>query len=391
MKTICQIKIVDPYSVNSFHGEFNAAFFAVCSQITNDLSYVVSRSSWKNIRNILQQNNRTSTKNITTYRSPEGESKFWAFCRTLLGAVISLYYYITLKRDTILIYSYTNQLSFCPILLLNKLLNKKIAFVLHGDLEMQLHQVPIKNISWFYRLFHRIGMKYLIQDTSSQLLVLGDSIKNNLIKIFPQLKNNVISICHPYFHKPIQTLSHETKHQKLIIGTVGIMTKQKGVDDLISIANNFKEHIKKGDIEFRIIGTVANDIDRKQLSHIKYTEGNERLSIADFQFGIKQLDYVLYLYPTNSYLLTASGAILDAVKYDKPIITYPNPYFEYLLKDSDAGYIINNTTEAIRLIDRLLKNPADRHYHTDNRATIRRISIPDNAESLSRQLKQKFL
>lgn len=224
MSTIGRIKIVDPYSVNSFHGEFNAAFFAVCRQISNKLTYIVSHSSWKNIQHILQQNDITNIKNIKTYRTPTGESKLWAFCRTLLGAIISFYYYVTLKRDTILIYSYTNQLSFCPILLLNKLLNKKISFVLHGDLEMQLHKIPIKNISWFYRLFHRIGMKYLIPDTSSELVVLGDSIKDNLIKLFPQLKNNVISICHPYFHKSAPVANPETKHQKLIIGTVGIMT-----------------------------------------------------------------------------------------------------------------------------------------------------------------------
>lgn len=50
----------------------------------------------------------------------------------------------------------------------------------------------------------------------------------------------------------------------------------------------------------------------------------------ELEARVKKLDFILYLYPTDSYQLMASGAILDALSLQKPIIALKNDYFDYI-------------------------------------------------------------
>ena len=60
----------------------------------------------------------------------------------------------------------------------------------------------------------------------------------------------------------------------------------------------------------------------------------------------KKLDYILFLYPRNSYKLVARGAIFDAFKFGKPVIALKNDYFNYLVsKGQKFGYFFDTIDE----------------------------------------------
>ena len=59
---------------------------------------------------------------------------------------------------------------------------------------------------------------------------------------------------------------------------------------------------------------------------------------------MSMLDYVIFLYPKDGYILRASGAIFDAIDNEKPILAIKNEYFNYLFsKYQEIGYLFENT------------------------------------------------
>lgn len=75
---------------------------------------------------------------------------------------------------------------------------------------------------------------------------------------------------------------------------------------------------------------------------------SEFLSRAELAARIGRLDYALFLYPPEEYELTASGSILEAINYEKPILSLRNDYFGYLFEKFGAfGVLFNSVDEMI--------------------------------------------
>ena len=81
--------------------------------------------------------------------------------------------------------------------------------------------------------------------------------------------------------------------------------------------------------------------------------GKDHVSREELEKRIEELDIILFLYPCNSYKLMASGAILDALSMQKPIIALKNDYFEYIFKKYSAfGYLFDSIDEIIEVLNR---------------------------------------
>ena len=273
------------------------------------------------------------------------------------------------------------------ILFLNYLLKKKVVFVMHGELELQLKQnISILKPAFWYRLFHRLSLKHLFKRNEAILLVLGESIKSNLCDIFPAISSNIYSICHPYF---MDDCIINKKQRVLTIGTVGVMTKEKGLDSLLILSEKLSNPIKEGKLIIKAIGKVET-VDVSIYRNIKWI-GNKNLLPRDiFEEAIQSLDYILYLYPSDSYKLTASGAIMDAVKFGKPILALHNDYFDYLLKNVCIGYVVNDIYELITIINQLLKTTVEIDYSEGFNLLRNKVSIRENTILLEKILKDRM-
>ena len=96
---------------------------------------------------------------------------------------------------------------------------------------------------------------------------------------------------------------------------------------------------------------------------------------------------ILYLYPTSSYKLTASGAILDAIKLKKPIICLNNDYFKYIMQNDAIGYMANNIYEIADTIKQLINTPQNRKdFSLQFQKLSEKISITYNTELLKNEL-----
>ena len=139
-----KVKIIDFQSTNDFHEIINLSMAIICSTIFDKTEYKSGKSSNKNVKILYQSYKRENnlSSNIIFIPKPvyEHQSKLSFQIRILCGFFITLYEYFTTTSKQVLLYNYTNAFSLPIILLMNILLQKKIIFLMHGELELQYNK-----------------------------------------------------------------------------------------------------------------------------------------------------------------------------------------------------------------------------------------------------------
>ena len=388
-----KIKIIDYYSIKTFHEVINFSLLMICSKIFDKTTYVSGKSAQMNIKKMHELYNSNSIKYETAYTF-ETDSSWAARMRDIWGVITTLYYYFITSYNTLIFYNYTNKISLPIILILNSLLRKKIIFVFHGELEFLTGNVSYLKTSGWYKYSMDLSFKYLFKLSPAYILVLGDSIKSNLLKRYPHINNKILSICHPYFtdtqfsSKAVR--SRPSTNTTVKIGTIGIMKQEKGLSSLITLSSKLKDLIKEKKIELYHIGKVYTDKKEYLVNEIYWIGNAIGLDREEFDKHIQQLDYLLFLYPTNSYKLTASGAIMDAVKLRKPIISLHNDYFDYLMGKAPIGYMGNTLDELEQIIRKVVNRELNNNFNQEFDLLSQKISIVNNTILFEKEL-ENFL
>lgn len=177
-----------------------------------------------------------------------------------------------------------------------------------------------------------------------------DNIKKYVSK---ELYSNIGAIDHPLLlntkcRQTINMCKADSRH--LNVGTVGILNEHKGSNLYLQLMNQLTDQLDK--IKFHAIGHVqCNSEPFKKLGVIMADETNEALSDDEFYQRVTNLDFILYFYDKKTYRLTASGALLDSIRFRKPIISLRNEYFEYFFKKyGPVGYLVNSLDEMTQLL-----------------------------------------
>lgn len=228
----------------------------------------------------------------------------------------------------------------------------KTLVVLHGELDYI--NISDKNDKMYIMKTMLIkGLKSKTPNT--KYMVLGESIRNNFLEHNIVNKDDLICIDHPYIFR--EENDNRTLNKKLVLGTVGVANKGKGVQNIFEVAKSFKADIEDNKLEFRIIGKVNDDIKEFTNEFVKYRISNDLIPEDEYRISISNLDYILYFYPTNSYKLTASGAFFDSLYVEKPIIALRNDYFEYYFKKfGKIGYLCDDIDDFIKTIKNVKDN-----------------------------------
>ena len=100
-----------------------------------------------------------------------------------------------------------------------------------------------------------------------------------------------------------------------------------------------RTYVKAGRICFKIIGRLDSSVTPYVNPFVQFHDPQVFYSKETFDRDVLALDGVLYSFPSDSYHLTASGSIFDAVKFNKAIVTSRNAYCEWVLRDVPEGYV----------------------------------------------------
>jgi glycosyltransferase involved in cell wall biosynthesis len=229
-----------------------------------------------------------------------------------------------------------------------------------------------------------------------QYLVLEEGIREAILKRLPSLSGRVEVLEHP-----VPPNEGESGNADLSIpirfGFLGLASGQKGFPIFVKLSSEITRKYR-GQAEFHAIGRFppsTNQKDRMQeIEALATKPGFERLSRSDFIEGVKQLHFVILPYQLAQYELTASGVLLDAISWGKPIIARKIPVFDNLFKKyGDIGYLFDDDLELVEIVENIVKEFDGLHYKRQkiNTRKVRCARMPVGLAETYREIREKAI
>lgn len=284
-----------------------------------------------------------------------GNSNAALAIRYLQSAACNVWQLIKARPDELVVYNFNNVFSIHALDWLCRVLHRRVLLFCHSELEYLVNAGKHKSLQkkvlvWLTRsYFSRVrrparGMKFV---------VLGDSIIHNLKPLVsPSLAAAFSSIDHPVTPAAVVTHGKSNVGSPVNVGVVGTVNYYKGGEELADIVKDVLA--ASSDVRFSIVGFVQGDTEPLRRAGIMLPPNPSRpMPEPEFSEAIGALDFILLPYPADTYKLIASGAVLEAVRYGKPVIAYRTAYFDYLFRKFGAfGYLADTRDEMIGLLCR---------------------------------------
>lgn len=343
---------IDTFSTNSIHEVYNAATLSMFASIYDEIDYYASSSSMRKVEGILgglPVNVRYHK--IYIPRIMTKEKDLWqALWREMVALLTNIYILLFTDRRIDLIYNYNTSSATPCINVLNKFLNRKILIICHGEMA---YYSGLQPCSLFFRVMRRfyINNRIVISE-NLYFAVLGDKILENLKdKIALPIYRHMISFDHPgIFSLRVKSIK-KRYNSKLKISFVGHIRSAGSRENIFNLVKKTKDRLGNS-VEFAVIGKVEKKY--YSLSDIKVPEecGNYFVERSVMYDLMRQQDLIIYLYSRDAYAVTASGALLDAIECEVPVLALKNDYFSYIIgKYQFPGYLVDSVDEMEEFIE----------------------------------------
>ena len=214
----------------------------------------------------------------------------------------------------------------------------QIQIVLHGGLA-SINGWRSRNP--FVRIQDQLSALSFLNWKNIQYIVLEKSIKDRLLKSVPKLSGNVKILDHPFPESQSFNNIQELRNP-LKFGYLGVAIERKGFSQFLKTAGIIKKKFPE-ETEFHAIGRLHGEYRGKDLPELPFlsTRPAEKLiSREEYIAKIEPIHFVCFFFDKNYYRFSASGVLLDAIAFEKPIICSRLQILEDLNHEfGDIGYL----------------------------------------------------
>jgi hypothetical protein len=231
-----------------------------------------------------------------------------------------------------------------------------------------------------------------LANTNIQYLVLEESIRDTVRLKLPFLSENIEALEHPI--APTEGTAEGIMLAKPIeFGFLGLADQAKGFPTFLKLANEIKA-THEGSAEFHVVGRFAENAIHMNGTEVLATKpGTELMSRSRFIAGLRPLHFIVLPHEAATYALTASGVILDAIAWQKPIIARRIPIFETMFKRyGDIGYLFSDEDDLRNIVARIITAADALRYQRQiiNLQTVRKERTPESLAAPYRELCEKI-
>lgn len=230
---------------------------------------------------------------------------------------------------------------------------------LHGDLN------AIEGWRTANPLLRRFDLRGMLEGAGARagFLVFEPAIARELARIAPRAAARIDVL-------PLSVNVSELAHWRappaappLNIGLVGQTTAAKGIGPFLETARRFRAEREAGQVAFHIVGKRMPETSPESLSDIAEAVPDAHLSRAEFLRRLAGLHYVFLPLQPSYYRLSASGAVLDAITWLRPVIATRLPIVEDLFAQAgDIGHLCDDVAGMQRVLEGLIARPDPERY-----------------------------
>ena len=349
---------IDSFGIGPFHETFNSSSLKMMSEIFDKVEHYSTKSSFVAVSQLLHDVPRNVNHHNLLVLKPRW--KVGRFMQLFSSFILNIYFVIfKLKKSDIAFFNYNTLWSMPFINWYCKYSKKNVIIMWHGELEFLYNKQKLNFIS--DRALHWIQRNDVKIADTLYFCVAGKSIVRNLHLVLPQhIITHFISFEHTFIHQ-VNANNAVSLHNKkdrcsIKLGTVGGINKYKGLDNILQFAEELNE---TDNIEIYALGRIRCSIEELRQKGIKYIPDSEKAYISKEIMNkyIDDMDLIFFLYPTNKYRLTASGAIFDSIDRKKFVLSLHNDYFDSLFQRVPIGKQFQSISEMANFIKSMKQLP----------------------------------
>lgn len=371
-----KITLVSSYAYNTLHQSFETGLVQVCALITNHLICYKDSSTFEYIREKALECDLLDRIELRSIRVINARSKVKTLIKEVYSPVLDVYSFFSSGKESVLVYAYSYWFSLFLINMLNKIYHKPVIFFCHGELELLINKgggILARTRRRMLRFF--FNRKHI--EPNIHFAVLGDSLLTNL-------KSSISDSSYEHFFSMESPCNmskreyHEPNRSVFRFGLVGTVSVSKGLKDLISFIDALE--LRGVPYECSIIGRIAE----KEYANFFNDKGiyipEGYLSRDEFENRICDIDFVTFFYPSDTYRLISSGALLDAISLSRPVLSINNSFFNYIKEKT--GFPILMCDNVMQMVNAVTSNKVWDLYDSDFEGAKSFFSAEKISESL---------
>jgi glycosyltransferase involved in cell wall biosynthesis len=225
---------------------------------------------------------------------------------------------------------------------------------------------------------------------SVQYIVLEQSIRDTVVRILPFLAPRIDVLEHPISPNEVATETVDLTEEPTRFGFLGLADWSKGFPTFVELANRVVANYGRR-AEFHAIGRLpeTGSASPKGTEVLATRPGCIRLMRDEFIRSIMPLHFIVLPHQPASYRLTASGVLLDAMAWGKPVIARKIPIFEAMFqRHGDIGYLFSDDSELKIIVEQILQTPDKSRYRNQvlNLRSARKSRSPETLAETYRQI-----
>lgn len=231
---------------------------------------------------------------------------------------------------------------------------QKHLIVLHGEMEYLSGNSPKWQDSLLAGVL-RIAFK--LSDAFTTYLFLSDAAKRNFEQSKIANKAQLFSILHPFIYS--DTLAQKPLMSPIKVVLFGALQQAKNVNAFYELAEHFADKVKEHKISFITIGKMNPELQVQANEWVQLYKPDEFIPQEELEEQLSQFHLAVFFYNSSMYRWSASGAILEAINQNVPVIIFENEYFREILTEYKVGVTVEDVKEMYGQINLMLANPAD--------------------------------
>ena len=223
-------------------------------------------------------------------------------------------------------------------------------------------------------------------------VVLSPHIEQNIRPLL-RPRTRISSIFHPFptslIHAGAGSSIEVQSKRKIRIGVPGLIKNdKKGAGNVFKLETLLRA-CGRQNVELHLIGRAAKDFTPPTGTsvHMPFLDRTAPVPQDEFDKAISEMDVILLMYDQDSYRYTASGAVLDALKFGQPLYANRNPLFDYMAAEGIFPGHLSETVDT--LFEEIAKSLAEEQLETDRtefrgnlNALIKWVNPKENVSSL---------
>ena len=317
------IAVVEPQMENLFHAPFNAALLHAVA-----LAYPAVTVSFRSL-----PGHTEAVRGLLARYAPEIVERIaWRPIQPTSGSSLPARWRANsrllrevLKPGERVLFSSVSRMQ---LLQLKRILKPgdEVRAVLHGDLDRIEQPVTERFPASLFALqnvllsAHRGDLRYVL---------LSESIRAHLPPRFNSVMCNAAVMDHPYHFPALQP----APPGPIVFGIFGNTGEAYLLEEVARAVKALQP-----DLRFSVVGFLANAETVARIAPLAEGAGHTPIPQKEFIRRTATVTYCLWLSPPDTFRLRASGTLLDALAYGKPLVYTANPFIDaYFQKTPGIG------------------------------------------------------